>query len=228
MDDILLRARDAYTVRDTQFARGELPQNFLENMYQYGHILLEDLDYPGGPAFSLLHVFAKSRIVQLLKAYFCGKLALFGNNCAPRRQRPNGINAPTPYHQDSSFMGSQFVVLNTWCPLVACNDGHAPGLEVVLEPLTQRILPPHASNPNLNRYEQMELAADWVESTYGVNKIWHPELSPGDALIFSSFTIHRTYLTPEMSGERISLEFRSAKATPEVINCGVMVAVLND
>jgi hypothetical protein len=43
---------------------------------------------------------------------------------------------------------------------------------------------------------------------FGEENLWHPELNPGDSLVFLEETLHRTYMIGTMKKERISLEIR--------------------
>jgi hypothetical protein len=58
--------------------------------------------------------------------------------------------------------------------------------------------------------ERIRLDEDAVLAAYGSQSLWHPALGPGDALVFSGTTIHRTYVTPNMTEPRMSIEFRLA------------------
>jgi hypothetical protein len=57
---------------------------------------------------------------------------------------------------------------------------------------------------------------------YGRENFWHPALNPGDALILTHKTLHRTYINPAMIQQRISVEMRCGDlaAMPELFQQG--------
>ena len=121
-----------------------------------------------------------------------------------------------PFHQDAAFMGDQFLKLNVWTPLVACGES-SPGLEVLREGSIKTLIrPTHLGDPDKTPYEQISLPPEWVKQNYGLSKLWHPKMTPGDVLVFSNFTVHRTYQTSDMKMERISLELRCAALNKEL------------
>ena len=106
-----------------------------------------------------------------------------------------------PYHQDFNAFG-RFVV-NVWVPLMPCGRA-APGLELVarrLDELTDTV-------PAENQYDDLQIAESLIMERFGAESLFIPEFEPGDAVAFLCTTIHRTYLTPEMSSRRSSLELR--------------------
>ncbi len=54
---------------------------------------------------------------------------------------------------------------------------------------------------------RMEIDASVVERHYS-GSFWQPEFDAGDVLMFDSKCVHRTHVTPTMSGVRYSLEIR--------------------
>ena len=66
-------------------------------------------------------------------------------------------------------------------------------------------------------HARTEIDAAVVERHYG-DRLWHPEFNAGDAMLFDSKCIHRTHVTPAMSGVRYSVELRfvaTSLAPPE-------------
>lgn len=209
---------------DALHARGLLPPDRYDGMYQFGHIHAFDLDRPGAAPFSLLReVVQATALAKLLAQYFGGECAFIVNHCHPRRQKAGNLRAGVPYHQDAVFMGDRFMALNCWVPLVACGE-NAPGLEVVLDGARQVILPPHLRDAAKSAYEQIALPEPWVRERYGEARIWHPAMQPGDVLIFSNFTIHRTWHVPAMTRDRISLELRCAAPSQALLERGFALA----
>lgn len=85
-----------------------------------------------------------------------------------------------------------------WIALTACGE-HAPGMEWVDEP-TPRLLWPH------------ELTPDAVDARHAAGQRRRPVMQPGDAMLFDGTLLHRTHLTPQMTGSRTSLELRFFRA----------------
>ncbi len=215
------RAREAYARRDAEFARGNMPEEFSRTMYRFGHVLGSELDAPGEQFAIVQQLVLKTKLIQLLFGFYGSAVGFILNNCLPRRQDPQQLKNPNvPYHQDAAFMGDTFFILNAWTPLMMCGDD-APGLEVLRNgTLTTLLHPPHWQNSDKTPYEQIAFEPDWVEQTYGLEKCWHPVMMPGDVLVFSNFTLHRTYHTSAMTEERISLELRCAALTPQLEQSG--------
>ena len=42
--------------------------------------------------------------------------------------------------------------------------------------------------------------------------LWRPQLAVGDVLVFDGYTIHRSDISPEMTGTRTSVELRCVPA----------------
>jgi hypothetical protein len=205
---MLARAERAYTGWGGRYARGEL--NAVERTaFEVGHVSPDDLRRDG-ESFAVVAFFVRSPLARLLATLWDGNLLFLSDNCVPRRQLSGGGEAsrPVPFHQDASFLGNAGLVLNFWIPLVACGRD-APGLEVVLEHppgIIDRDSDIH--EPSLADYSGIDLAEDAVMRRFSADKLWHPEMQPGDVLVFSNLTVHRTYMHAGMTHDRISLEVR--------------------
>ena len=113
-------------------------------------------------------------------------------------------DAHLPFHQDQSILNRR--LLNVWIPLVECGID-APGLEVVWGSWTELVEPapaPSAAFP----VERARLDPAVIARRFGPASYWHPRFVPGDAMLFSGATVHRTFVTPEMTRDRMSVEFR--------------------
>ncbi len=86
-----------------------------------------------------------------------------------------------------------------WIALTPGCGRNAPGLQWVDAAIDGLLLP-------------TELTPDAVAARFGSACLRHAELEPGDALLFDGHLLHRTYLTPTMSGARLSLELRFFRA----------------
>lgn len=88
-------------------------------------------------------------------------------------------------------------LLTGWLPLTPCGC-HAPGLEFVRVPQTQ-----------LLHYQALN--DETIRNLFDAADFWQPVLTPGDLLWFDRGTLHRTTVTTEMTGDRLSLEWRLFK-----------------
>jgi ectoine hydroxylase-related dioxygenase (phytanoyl-CoA dioxygenase family) len=109
-----------------------------------------------------------------------------------------------PFHQDESILGRK--MLNVWLPLAPCGVD-APGLELVLGSWVEQL---QVSPPPEARYavERAMIAEDAILARFGPEPLWRPAFTLGDALLFSGRTAHRTYATPQMTRDRMSVELR--------------------
>lgn len=104
---------------------------------------------------------------------------------------------PTPIHQDYRFIQGCIDTLTTWIPL-----GAAPpeigGLRVLARSPSVGVLPVKASDgPGMMRAEADEHHPEWRTTIYG----------PGDALLFSSLTVHGA-MPNRTDRLRLSADFR--------------------
>lgn len=200
IEEMRSRAFAVYEQMDCAHVAGQLPQK-LEYLWKFGHIESWDLDtQEKGYIYS---AFVQSPVFQLTQKLWPEGMIFIGKNCAPRRQIPNSeVSTPVPYHQDESFLNASCLVLNFWIPLVDAGLD-APGLEIVCEGMDKLITMPKNS---FSSYDDIKVSPSFMKQ-YD-KKIWHPEVRAGDALVFSNYTLHKTYITPEMQKTRIAIEMR--------------------
>ncbi len=179
---------------DALHASGKMDRPSYENLYRYGHV------HPLGVAGlqEWLNIMLSSPILrQVLRAHFGEQAYLMLNNCAPRRQGPIHPEHAIPFHQDQEFMGPIKRAVNVWIPLTQAG-GDYPGLEIwsgcPQKPLLSFALPP---------YERQS-----VSSQIPPESLWNPIMMPGDVMIFTPYTIHRTWYEPNMFQTRYSSEIR--------------------
>ncbi len=113
-------------------------------------------------------------------------------------------DAHLPFHQDQTILGCR--LLNIWIPLDPCGRD-APGLEVVWESWRELLQPAPAEDARFP-VERVRLDPATVVGRYGEDACWRPEFRVGDAMVFAGATIHRTYVTPHMTANRMSVEIR--------------------
>jgi hypothetical protein len=186
-----VRARAVHaTARwENRIANGQISghEEFVNGAYRAGHIPGHDVDV--ALTFSNIGTLAYDHIAT----------ALFGNasrDFGLRRSMLEERVNPLGFHQDGFFTPPGY---NFWTPL---NDAGltSPGLEVVI-----------GSGGRILSHEAIATAEpEKTINHFGLDRLWHPEVRAGDALVFTTFLMHRTYVTPTMSPLRYSLEVRGA------------------
>ncbi len=141
-------------------------------------------------------------LVELAWTYL-GKRPVAHPDSYVRVQTPASRHTHLPFHRDQTVVGAR--LLNVWIPLVPC--GHdAPGLEIVADSDGRRLDPANPAASGLVERARLDEAS--VLAAFPAASIWRPVLSPGDVLVFSGGTIHRTHITPHMTRPRASIDLR--------------------
>lgn len=106
----------------------------------------------------------------------------------------------TGWHQDGSFLGAEVRALNVWVALTPCGEERpAPGLEIVPRRVDELLDTDGGSgSASINGFA--------VHLVAGQTPVIRPEFDPGDALLFDDRMIHRTYLSEDMTEERLAIE----------------------
>lgn len=227
----LERVKAAYAVRDEEYKQGTLPEELKNRMYFSGHIPPSDFgdEKTKGPEWLLNQSILQSKkLLGFLTAFHrSNSFSFILNNCQVRRHlNESGPNRLVPFHQDASFLRSEFRIINCWFPLVPSGKD-APGLELVAYPIREIFTPPKAGSPSADAYEQLELDEETIRQRYDGKFFWHPEMQPGDAMVFDNFTLHRTYYREGMNKDRYSMEIRSTRTSPSLRKQGYVTAELN-
>ncbi|HEX4321201.1 MAG TPA: phytanoyl-CoA dioxygenase family protein [Acidobacteriaceae bacterium] len=105
-----------------------------------------------------------------------------------------GVRFPSDAAPDAMAAIPMTQLLTCWIPLDACG-ADSPGLEFV-----------RGRQPKLLHFSELDDAS--VRRRFDVEEFWAPELAFGDGLIFLKSVLHRTYTCPEMTRDRMSVEFR--------------------
>jgi hypothetical protein len=161
----------------------------------------------------VIEAFMHSPAFALYRQLFDDEIAFLLDVCQLRRQNPQRHAPQVPYHQDLSFVGTDFMVVNSWIPLDSCGPGAAsPGLEVagarVAEDLRIGGLPARGAH----YFDLLEIDAATVQRRFPAAALRHPDMAPGDAVLFDQFTVHRTDVRPHHATERTSIEVRACRA----------------
>ena len=143
------------------------------------------------------------RILALARAYL-GHEPTVEPNSFVRCMVPGPNVQALPFHQDQAVLRRP--LLNVWAPLDPCGIT-APGLEVI-RIYCPDLLDSCGDASALVPVERVRLDESVVLKRFGHEALWHPALLPGDALVFPGTTIHRSYVTAEMTERRLSVELR--------------------
>ncbi|MBF2053484.1 MAG: hypothetical protein IGS03_08475 [Candidatus Sericytochromatia bacterium] len=189
---------DTYAKTEQQLVAGTLPPDFYQSLYRYGHVRRSQI--AGYDALEA-ELMGQPLLRRLLQARYGSEVMLLSQNTLPRRQDPAQPERAIALHQDQEFAGPLRSGLNLWIPLTPAG-GEAPGLEIWLG---------HPQVPLLALDMPDALRAQ-VLANFAPCQRWRPVLQPGDALLLSFFTLHQTWVTPEMQQLRLSHEMRLASA----------------
>lgn len=162
------------------------------------------------PVAVALHL-RRGPLQGVIDAVFGRHVALLADQCWARCQYAPGQAPPGHaahgWHQDGALhfdFGTPQVhrvplqMLTCWIALTPCGDD-APGLELLRTPLPA-LLPP------------AELTPSRVDERHARDDFWRPAMGPGDLLLFSGDSLHRTHVAPAMTRHRTSLELRFVAA----------------
>ncbi len=153
-------------------------------------------------------MFQYSRLTELVDAYFgfpvppswrSGTVRNFGAHPAYRTPPPKPLHSST-FHQDSrigKLFGSALVL---WVPFqdISKNDTR---VSIVRQRFEQFF-------PTISRREDPEHAYKCDSDLIPTAKLCAPELSMGDALLFTTYTVHGSHYPPKGSGPRLSFDVR--------------------
>lgn len=184
----------AWEKTEQKFAAGELSQADIDNYYTFGHPL------PGlieGFELWFQMLFAQLPLRTLLRTLFGPEVFIMGSYSLVRVQRPTRPQQAMPFHQDYEYIGEVRQAVNVWIPVTPAG-GDAPGLELELGGAQQPVYSLTQSEP------QRRARIDRIPA----ERLWRPQMQPGDVLIFTPYTLHRTSLLPGMSQNRVSAELR--------------------
>ena len=158
------------------------------------------------------HILDSARLRNVLHTVFGPFLWLYPPMI--RRQNPNAESAFLPYHQDRAYTAHYQRFYTCWIPLTACGDD-APGLEVLCGRVEDDL-----SHESIGLWES-GIPTERLSRILAERSSYTPSLTPGDVIVFSEHTLHRTQGTAKMSQVRISIDFRavpSAGITQEIRN----------
>jgi hypothetical protein len=160
--------------------------------------------------FQVLETFYELGIDRLLTMYFGERPALSVEKTTLRRVDParlawakrtesETVNA-SGWHQDGAFLGPGIRTVDLWIALSDCGVT-APGMDIVPKRLDHLV---RSGGPGAG--------FEWTVSETALARelahvpIWSPTFAAGDALFIDHHTLHRTAVTPSMTGVRYAIE----------------------
>ena len=163
-------------------------------------------------ALQLINFYKHKGVDKLLRQYFDEPAVLSVKKWLLRCIAPNN-GAEAGWHQDGRFMGESIRSLNLWLALSECGaKADAPGIEFVMD--QSRIIYETGTDG---------AAFDWtvgqglIDKLHGDKCIVRPRFSPGDAIIFDHYNLHRTAYGSSDSACRYAIEtwFFAASRAPQ-------------
>jgi hypothetical protein len=217
VEDFCLRTDFVFALRDQLFLNGALPEEDVEGWYMREVFPHYFLDCDGEEEYQLFRMVAATPLFGIFKHYFQGGFYFDSQNSYVRRQRlEEKLSATREFHQDNALIANHDTLLTCWIPFMDCGID-TPSLEVLAFPVHNLLCPnPNAQGKNtFFIYKQPNthqvggvLGEAEVLSEFGEEFLWHPSFSLGDVMIFSGTTVHRTYITPQMTKNRYGIDVR--------------------
>lgn len=183
----------AYAEADRRLAAGEIDAAAWNAYYQFGNV---DPGLVRHQPEWLAQLLGHSALRPLIQAALGPQVSLLPYYTGPRRQRRDQPDRALNFHQDSEFIGKR--ALNVWIPLTPAGGPDWPGLELWLDGPQTRLL-----DFSMPPAERAAICADIPPEA-----LWRPQLVPGDVLLFTHFTVHRTSIAPTASETRLNYELR--------------------
>jgi ectoine hydroxylase-related dioxygenase (phytanoyl-CoA dioxygenase family) len=185
LEELARRAENAYRVWDHKTLTGRA-----QNLYDNGHIPISELGE-----------FCKGYAGRLISECFRSKVSDM------QLRRVGSVLKKVAFHQDEYFglvthkalglpTDNMPLSVTIWMPLVDCGVD-APGLSVVT-----------GSREPIVMGQPREGWPLYIWRRYGFNSVWSPQMNAGDLLVFTSRTIHGSYITKRMTKPRYSIEIR--------------------
>lgn len=192
-------AEETYARSDADAAAGTLHPDFAHSRTWGGLVFPHVMGHFGRPPAIL-------DVVTTIQSAF-GDLSLLEGHSTFRRHQ--GAMTHAGWHNDADAVGIDFdPCFNVWVPLASVGWGAKPSLEIVVDSDAKMRAMPDRLRENW--------PDDWVRKTFADHEIVCPKLAPGDVLVFSHYTLHRTQPLADQSEPRISAEFRFAPSSQRV------------
>ncbi len=186
-----------------------LPERYRFNRFSHSVLLTALTDFGCGGSEELLAPLSAPGLEQLFSEamgseWICNMEQSWVRKKFVPLQIPAPEYHPHSWHQDGA-LGVGFPLeagpvtpmtelLTCWIPLNPCGRD-SPGLEFI-----------RRREPALLHFTELDDPA--LRRRFPPQEFWAPELEWGDGLVFLNSILHRTYATPEMRHNRLSVEYR--------------------
>lgn len=188
----LPRFQADFLSEDAAFNHKRMPEEIYQKLYRFGHARYQRVSQQEWLSQILKTPFLR----HFLRQIYGPEIYVLLHNSFPRRQNSAHAELAVSFHQDYEFIGVLRSGINIWVPLTPAGGAY-PGLDLTLNCPQRPLL--HLNMPALER-----------EKTIQELKLenWSIQMQPGDLLLFSFYTLHRTALSPAMQQTRFSSEIR--------------------
>lgn len=190
----------AYAEADRRLAADLIDADTWRNYYQFGHVDPELIPNYQGWLDVLLQ---QQTLRHVLRSALGPNAGILTRYSTTRRQSAAQPQHAIGFHQDREFIGPLNQALNLWIPLTPAGGPEWPGLELWLDGPQRPLLD----------FGMAAAERDAVCAEIPASALWRPQLLPGDVLIFTHLTVHRTAAAPRAQGVRYSFELRMTPDT---------------
>lgn len=150
--------------------------------------------------FRVFECYYQLGLKNLLTEYFGEAPCIAGTKWVLRRVPP--VEKEVDWHQDGSFMGTDVRSVNVWIALSHCGGEHDnAGLELLPKRFDHIV-----STGSDGATMQWSLSPTFVNREFVDTPPANPAFSPGDAILFDHFNVHRTAYSPTMRDHRYAIE----------------------
>ncbi len=215
----------AYEREDHEYA-GMPPEK--RDLYEKGLLFADRLQEI--TRFDVIDWWRRSPLYPFTRAFFLGDPVPY-ITCARRVQKGAGFSKPANWHMDGDPLNILRLSINVWMPLRDCGPGTgAPGLSLIPATLSEMqdlvgFDPSLAgsddwANDQLMNSGRFFTKPNWRDDLlpkFG-ERIWSPVIHRGDALVFTSWNMHGTNLTADMTEGRQSVELRLQEPKPGMVD----------
>ena len=119
-----------------------------------------------------------------------------------------GWSPPIHFHFDAQYHRPPHSNICFWTALTPCGKD-APSLQLLLESHknVQKVVEFNPETREMNNETVLNINKE-VTSYFDKSNIWKPEFNAGDICLFSTWTLHASYVSKEMNKNRMSAEIR--------------------
>jgi ectoine hydroxylase-related dioxygenase (phytanoyl-CoA dioxygenase family) len=193
MTDLTSYVRQTYDMVDRQIAGGRAHNDFVMAKGWGGLTIPNIKTHLGMPEVI-------GKVIKAIERKFPGGQVIDENSTFRRHTNPT-THVSWHIDADATLCAQYDPVYNVWMPLTPVGTD-LPSIEVIesSDP-KMRALP-------LQSLDQAIRTDEWRLQHFPGEQVLCPKLDPGDALLFSHYTLHRTQSMPNQRGVRMAAEFR--------------------